>query len=319
MAYKRRYGRKRRKKRRRKRNNNAKVARIARDAVLRSIGGDRSYIQEDRSLSFANGHGEYSWNTLACVGNIGSSNPGSLKTIIESTGAQDAAALAGDADNAHRRFKVFNFSCEVHLRNLSPHPIFVTLYTVCPKKHVEYLVSGAVCTNHAITKLKDGWAELMDATGDGYLGATSGGSFTTESNYLTPSMSKHFTAFYKVKQKKRFKLNAGDDVFWTVKMPPFTLRPNVFLSTGMTGDDREIDMVKNYTKVVLCKMEGALGHDTADQTVVGPMSCDIAVERVFRAKAYAINSVADGLHMRRTEDLISNLEGPSEAVMLGDD
>lgn len=311
---------KRRKRRKRKGLTNARIARIARNAVLKDLGGNRAYKYEDRNRNYANGHGQYSWNSLLCIGNTSSSAAASLKTIIEATGAQDGVALAGDADDAHKRFRVYDFSATVHVRNLSPHPIFLTMYELQAKKHIEFNDGGYTCTLHALGKMYDGWQELMDATGDAYLTAPSGLQMMTESNLLFPSDSKHFSAFYKVVKKKKFKMEPGDDIYWTVKMPPFTLRPNVFIPTGMAGTDRAVELIKNYSKFLMCKMEGALGHQTTDQTIIGPMSCDIAVERQVKAKAYAINTKDDGSHVRRTEDSITgDLEGPSHVAMLQDD
>lgn len=301
---------------RRRRKFKSSVAKIAKNSVFAALAGKRQYRSNARTLAFANDHGEYSWCAVKASG-----TKTEMKEIFESTDHQDTGSnLAGTIANEHRDYRIIDYKKTIHLRNLSTHPIFLSCYEVTPTSHVVLKTGGAsTLDDEVLNALRDGWHADLDATAQAYISAVSSCQMKTEDKMLRVSDSRNFSSRYKVLKYKKFKLNPGDDVFWTMKFRPFTYYTHFYNQTTGTGTEIPIEGIKNFSKVLLFKMEGALGHDTSNTGIVGPMSCDVAVEHMTWARTYPINRLDHATAVRRTEDTIVNLEGPTEHSMAEDE
>lgn len=334
MVYKRRRRGRSSRRKRRKKSYNSRIARVAIRAVNKAQQSKRQYINESRKHSISVDAGNYKYQCLCSLGNADTTLDGgnSFTQVIESALGQDGVALGGDSADQFATYCIENFTVMNHLRNLSPHPVFVTVYEIVARKHTEIPVGGAAgVTTYMLQNIYDGWRELMGTgagvapvfEGDQVTSVPTAGGMNTESNALSITHSRDFSKRWKIMSKKKYKLNAGDDVYWRLSIPYFKFHPNFYLPANETGTEQNIEIIKNVTRVLMIKLEGALGHGTGvNQDKIGPMSSDLAYECMTKARVYKMNSTSEPtISLKVEEDDLTgvNLEGPTEHTVIEDE
>lgn len=328
MPYKKRY----RSQSRNKARFKLKVARIAVNAVNKAQSGVRKYFHDDHSLSLAAPQNTPTW---FCFGDQGTKTD--YEACLDNTeGPQVGTTPANDPTRpvetatveSNFRYKIEKLNTKWHMKNMSPHPIHIRLYEIVCKKSLAFDTASGYMAYSVIKALIQGWEDLGGANTDAAVGSATTYSPTLgtpayysqcTTKHLYPTQSKHFNQWFKLGKRKKFTMQAGDDLYFTIKSGSFVYDYDKF--SGVGADLEPVDLFPGKSRCVLMQVYGSLGHDTADQTKVGYMSCDMAVEKFKSYRVIQMSSRIDvSGHAAPTVDAaIGTLEGPSEKVMTNED
>lgn len=279
-----------------------------------------AYTRDDHSRSLACAHNEViyaAFNTLA--------DRSDIETMIEDELALGTVKTGVDnTDNI--LYKLYDFKGQVHLRNMSPHAINLVMYEIVARRNMQ-ATGAANMTSAVMESLVDGWEGEGAASVDAVVGAKTANTNIAADGYTSTHTSKHiwpkqsffFQHKFKIVKRKKFHLQAGDDVYWNFTMPSKLYNPAQ--EQAPDGIAEHVDYYKGLTRCFMVKMWGDFGHDTTDQTLVGYMSADLAIEFSLKYKGFQVFSTRNDYEISVTTDNLTTaaLEGPSAHVMTVDD
>lgn len=338
-----------------------KLVRKAVSAINRQRFPPRNYLDDDHSGTIAVPDNMVKW---VAFGEVGSRDvykcilkaANTPDATLLSTEASEAAL-----DASIKKYLITRHSRFLHLRNMSPHPMHVTWYVISSKRTGDYGYGISSFPEQVLNDLQDGWQKHLDDTADAYitydgtnaatvdlqerpssesgLHQTSGMQcnatayqLQVKSKHLTPSMSSVFKSSSKIIFKKTMKVPPGADIYYNLKTGNFTWDAAVMNpvendeGAGGTGEyfQRYRRQLKGFTRCILMKIHGAIGHgigDATQQALIGYMGGSFAVEQVMRARVYPIQSTNQVNSMRVKVDAApaTGYEGPSEHTIIADD
>ena len=187
--------------------------------ISKVIEGSKLFLREDRQDTVQSPQNVVYWKSL-----LSANCYSSLNTILTATGQSGAL---GSMTDDHVDYRIYGQSVSVHLRNVSNHPAYVTLYEVMYKD--DHNIDSATntvtsCADFLISQLHDGWdkyavATQFDRAGTGTLSAYTAGNdyLETDMKILTPNNSSNFKARFKTIRKIKLKMKAGDDFWFKVR------------------------------------------------------------------------------------------------------
>ena len=149
---------------------------------------------------------------------------------------------------------------------MAPHETFVTVYEVVAKRDRQY--DGTITQGNQLLMqdLINGWKLDMGAGADTMTTGSGDAQFTyntgdttaqSEARFISVNSSREFRNAWKVIRSKRYRLNAGDDIFWRTTVKPRTWDP---VRENVNDSDQTRDVIKGYTKMILVKFHGIIGH-----------------------------------------------------------
>lgn len=312
MPYKRAY-----KKKRYHKKKNARASKQFK--LLRSISlllnGKRKYRKEVRNDSVTAPQNEVYWYALEGIGDRDGIE--GMITIEDSKQQVDnvpystagTATIDGlgeiptvgpyETNEGYYKHDITNYKMTYHFRNIEQHACHLTIYECVSAKTRPWtsIVSSSIPTQ-LITDLHTGFhKKSFDSTsssttrfiGFDDVGTLSGNGFPMKSQFVSPNSSEVFRGNWNIVKQKHYKLNPGDEVFWTMKT-----RNRVFNPKTMYNDDNDqnedldatfdaIDCVKNYTKTLLIRLHGVMGRKTDDVSVVGFINSDLSYDYIRSA------------------------------------
>lgn len=313
-------------KRRRRKSFKRRVGAIAKRSVLKSLTNVKRFIVEDRGHYFAPQQDQIMYGAIqACIG-----TNSELEAVADH--ALDVSA------NPTQSVRIYQHHQKIYFRNLSPHPVFLRVWTVTPKKHIILTAADNTLAEHAINRLIGGWMQNMDDTDDtdmlsGKTAVTTNAeniyNIHSNSSYLYPSHSEEFRKWWKCFNPVTLKMNPGDDLYYTVKVPAFTYNYSTWhgLSTADQSTTGPADLsqvyegIKGITRMVMFRCHGAMGHGNADQTKTGYMAADVGWSQTCSARVYKMNNAARDTEMTLNKDDMTavTLEGPTEHTFVDED
>jgi hypothetical protein len=238
--------------------------------------------------------------------------------MINANITQDTATLGIDTIDQYKKYLISGYHFMTHLRNISNHPIFIEVRTVCARRDRIYGgVYGSVA-DFVVSDVVNGWKEKMGAgavgppvTGEVGLSYVAGGSaLATQYHHLALGHSDEFKRNWKTVSYKKFKLNPGDDVYWKMRF-----RNRVYNRDQEVGaaDALQRDIIKGFTKATIVSFVGVLGESTATAGNVATMQSDLAVECWSRATVTLLNQKGiKSSHVEAHHDtLLTDYTGPS--------
>lgn len=297
-----------------------KRSRVSKESIFKALNGVKSYAAESRRDVMAIPQNVRKFQTFCTWGEYDD-----YVSILNSSGAIGALGAESDYFN----FKFFNMHMQVHVRNLSEHPVMLTAYGMTIKEDVtgdasDITLRGAF-GDYLIHKLVDGWdvvlpAAQVDRAGTGTIVDYNDGDAycSSTSQYLNPSNSKDFYDTFKCRKRMHFKLNPGDDFYIKITIPPLLF--NAYKLGGGFGDATSqgaTEFIKNHTSGIMLAAHGCLGKNNADETEIGWMNAVLAVTCVKRCKVYQMNreETETAIAAVNLDTLTANtLEGPSEYI-----
>lgn len=253
-----------------------------------------------------------------------------LEAIVAKTGGHSGTQLGGgtySSEKLYKKYYIKNYKVIYHLRNLSPQECFVTVYECVARKDQTFSTSCATAAQQCITDLYKGWYQDMGAgtsgttggSGDAILSHTAGANTgTLDSKFLSFRRSRQFNDRWGIVKQKKFKLNPGDDIFWTIKVPDRTFNP---LSYQVEDSLAVHDMKRGYSKALMIKFHGVMGHSNSTGSSwddVGLMNSIIAYDQYETAQVIPLSfNLAQHNHEVTHDNLTGiTLEGPSEDTMV---
>lgn len=305
-----------------------RVAKISKAAVFKALNNTRRYVKEFRGLSLVSSAGKIEY---ICPFKIGCRE--SFEALINNTTGQDGAAT-GSASDKHRTFKISDYTGYYRMRNMSPHPVYITAWEVVPKQHV-VLISGTESRveEHLLETIRAGWKLDLDDTADGYCSEVTSDTdnnlnrayMEVNSSFLFPTHSSRFSSEFKIVKKKTFKLQSGGIAHFSLKIGNFNYRANQWkeISDADQGSGVEAktgitkSAIKNITKYLLLRVHGEIGHGVTNQDQTGFMEVDFACIATEKASVCEIAQKDRVLGIRLEDDtLAESLEGPSRRIMV---
>lgn len=306
------------------RHNKRKRSRLSKYSVARAVNPDRKFIREYRRDPINSPAGKTTWGVVADMDCVSDHS-----YIISTTGA-GGLPLGSNVSNSKQDYVIKNNRNIINMRNVSNHDCFLTLYEVQFRQ--DYFKPGttgvgtfATCIQYALAHLVYGWdvvlpdAAIIPASGLGSVVDYVDGdtSFTSVSEALTPFKSSNFCKAFKILKANKIKLRPGDDVRYVLRGSKTVYNDQVrkLYSSLNSGAHHQLGYA-NKTKLLIYKLHGALGKSNTDDSVIGWMDTDVAVEKMWTADVVPMQV---GTEQRLTSITVTqddiaahSLEGPTE-------
>lgn len=318
----------------RKRNKRSKYAKriiaASKSAVFRALNNSRKYAKEYRGLSLVASAGKIEY---ICPFKIGCRE--SFEALIDNTTGQDGVATGLSTDK-HRTYKITDYTGYYRMRNMSPHPVYVTAWECTPKRHIVLAAGESRVEEQLLEQIRAGWELDLDDTADAYVSAVTNASDNTlplatmevNSSFLFPSHSAVFNKEFKILKKTMFKLESGGIAHFKLKIGSFNYDPVLWKQVSdaeqgasvqaLTGSTKSA--IKNITKYLLLRCHGEIGHGVTNQDITGYMEVDFACMATEKANVQEIATKDRVIGLRlNTDNIGEGLEGPSRRVMVADD
>lgn len=287
--------------------------RLSKVAINKAINGVQRYIKEDRSQVLNSAQNGIEWGALS-----GGNCYPSLSAILSDSG--QAGALGSTSDK-NVDYYIHSQTRDFHFRNVSNHPAYFTVYEVMFKH--DHNIDSATntltsCSDFLLGKLHNGWdidaaAADFDVAGTGAIAQYTAGATTlnSENKLLGPYQSRPFMQSFKILRKSQLKMKPGDDYWYRMRIPNITYKASDW---EVHGDLERKEAKRYFTRHLLYKLHGCLGKANNDDTEIGYMTTDIAMEILTRAKVLKM-SVTD--HQMAISNVLDDLtaqtlEGPTE-------
>ncbi len=237
--------------------------------------------------------------------------------IITDTGGSLGTAFGTNSVN----FKnyISNLRTKCHIRNLSTHPIFFTVYEICSKHDIDSAVVPVDPNVQLLLELLEGWENDM---GTGASSATtksgdaiafqSGNKITSFAHHFKIRDSRQFGQNYKILKARSFKANPGDDIFWTLKVKSHVHNLDDYVNAATSTTV----MAKRYlSKYLLVKATGTIGESAlVGNDEVMTMKSDYSFAFSTDAVIINMNTAQDQLAAYVTHDdlTLTDYQAPTE-------
>lgn len=293
----RRFSRRRRKRRRRRSRGRSAFGFRVNKAVSRQIHGLRKFMQEDRNEGIENSKNRVMWKALCEIGSRAHvedmlTQTGGLRTTLGTVEGVGDYTVGNDRLFT-LKYDISNYKMTNHFRNVGEHEGILTIYEVCAKQSFGMPAGIVTIPGDVMTKLDVGWNQQTVAgassntqvTGEALQETRSGGEMQVYSQFLAPYNSPEFRKYYSIKKVKKYKLNAGDEVYWTTRCRNRVWNPTRIYQNNLGDGVETIDVIKNYTKCLLIKWHGCMGRSvaTGEEDVIGLMSGDLTIDCLTKA------------------------------------
>lgn len=186
----------------------------------------------------------------------------------------------------------------VHIRNVSLHPVWVCVYECVAKRDItsdesNYQDPRDIVMHDFCVGIKDQMADGVATTtlysGDGMIAYTPGSTLgTTRSKYLKPTQSARFNQNWKVAVYKKYRMTPGDDVYWKMSTKNHIHNPELDTSNNGNGLLQARTVRKRLTKVLLIMAHGVIGAITTDANKIGFLASHLAIDLTASAKCMPI-------------------------------
>lgn len=294
--------------------------------------GIRRYLNEIRNFGFENTANHVLFQAVCPIGTR-SQIESMIKSVYAAgnihSGIGETAVGAYESNLENYKCDIRNLHIRQHFRNVGEHAGLLEIYEISPKKSFAFPTGVSTMDFDIIDKLEAGWDQDVAAgastatskTGQTLVNASGSSSVETISSTLTPRQSKEFNRHYKIVKSKKYKLNVGDEVFWTTRLKSRVWNPAKIYSAFTDGVDT-LDCIGGYSSCLLVRWSGCLGRSVAagEEGVVGLMQGDIAHECVIRASLLPLQGAKNETYRTLTHlDLTGKtLGGGAEHVMTDD-
>lgn len=290
--------------------------------ILKRTRGVRKFHEEVRNTGLETGQNKVLWEIVANEG-----DKTRLESIILSTLGQDGATLGDNPADEQRKNLITNYHATTHFRNVSTHPVFLTIYEITPRKDGVVEDTLTDMKRKCMSDLMTGW-DLDTGAGSTSSTLKSGkedttftpGDFsgTTFTQFRSPRTSRQFMRNWRINRNKLYKLAPGADVFWTLHMKNRVHNPVRELEVD-TSQSRE--WTHGYAKMLLVKVCGTMGvsDDVGEHGVVGLMNSHLTVDCFSRCRVLAMTTKDNALALTLGHDAIEGaeqLEGPGDHDLL---
>lgn len=320
--------------RKRRRNGRASLGFKVQQIVSKQVEGLRTFFDETRNQAVESPQDQVRWEVVQQLGTKYAVD-NMITAVHENavhSGIGESALGAHDTVIAHTRVDISRYQSTVHFRNVEEHPVFLTVMEIQAKKslaldglHMDVHVKRLI-HNDFINYTAD---ETTVATATNVEGVDieTEGSFTidTYSQFLKPfgGASGQMRKFYKLLRTKTFKLNPGDDVFWTMRMRNRVWNPARQTPDQYQEDSEEFDVIGGYSKVLVVGVKGCIGRSNAADAaeVIGLMQADVTVDKVTRARLAPLQFAKHEAFKRVTKSDLTGvtLVGPTDDGLVDDD
>lgn len=266
---------------------------------------ERKFIEEERggASAFTTTIDSVHWQCVQCVGSpvddnayaLGSkANQGQQGVHLGDVDGMDNDQKDDNAENTVQKYLIYKEKLVAHYKNMSLIPAFLTAYEViCKKLVVDSSGTYTDCRHKIMDDFLSGIQDYMGAgststttkVGDNVVSFTGGSTTgTTYSKFISPTQSRKFNIYWKVKRKKMFKLNPGDEVFWTLKSKNHIYDPMIHnADNGASSTDKTLARPW-LTKALIIKCHGAIIASTGTVTEMGLGIVNMAVDTIRTAK-----------------------------------
>lgn len=312
---------KRRRFRRRRRGGNKKKKFLQFVSNQARLNGSRNYHEEVYGAKVTSEEGQTAYQVWCPIATYDK-----MKDIVESTLGQDGGSvpLGLDAVTDQKKYYMTKYKCVNHIRNISNHPVFLSCYTLQARKDRSH-ASGYTAEETALYDLMTGWLDDMGngsttttlKSGDNIISYTPGAKIgNTYAHHLKVKNSRLFMGNWRIKQYKLFKLNPGDDVFWTVRAKNCVFNPNSWLDTAGNA----IETKGGLTKCFLMKLTGVMGESNAVGSNCAQMQSDVTLSSIIDCGVIPLNTTGHALAQTVTHDILqADYEAPGEHDMVADE
>jgi hypothetical protein len=255
-----------------------------------------------------------------CIAEIGTK--AAQESVIDSALGQSGGSLGENATNTNYKYILKRQVLVIHFRNVTNHPQFLHIYTIAPKKQISLGSESNAC-GLMMQDLSDGWKQDMGdgstttttKSGDNIVSGVTSTSVSTYSHHWKLAYSRRFMDRWKVVKSKSYKLDPGDDVFWTVKVPGGIYNPNAMIPS--TGDPVEIPKT---SRIVVTKLTGVLAESAATANNFLSMETETAYEYVHKAQVIPYNIHVNEMSAQITHDaILTDYHAPSAHVKTDDE
>lgn len=292
------------------------MKKIARDTLANTLNGKRLYVSEDRAHHCFTLPNTIQYTTHAHAGTVSQ-----FEAIIANTDGQDVS-WTGDPTDLHRSFRITDYKVYSRIRNLSPHPCYITAWVLTPRRHLDLqLAIDDNAREQVLNKIQVGWRALLDVVADPYASAVSTYAdgypyMNCQSSFLYPSHSQLFRTHYKILGKKKFLVPSGGNVHITMKVPDFTFNKGALkgidASEGNSAQEITLEAIKNITRFLLLRFHGEMGQDVAIPDKIGFLTADLGTHSQTKARVMELNTKDNTIGLRVIADTVTDLEGPTE-------
>lgn len=299
MAYRKQYRGKRRRRRGRGRRS---LAFKMKKMISSQMEGARSYKKESRNFAIECAQNTIQWSIPTAIGT--STDISAMVQSVYSagniySGIGESGHISAPYSGVEENYKVdiSGYKVVSHFRNIDTHPVFLTIHEIMATNTCAYSADLANAREMIMTQLNEGWkmhkADPVSTTtslyGDDTISAT--GSFADNykldvySQFLHPKSSPLFRKNWKIVKTKKYKLNPGDDVFWTLRIRNRVWDPQRD-QDAYAGGVGTSDVIKNYSKALLVKVSGVMGRSDAanEADVIGLLQSDVSIDTLTTAK-----------------------------------
>lgn len=335
MPYKRRYRSRRRFKKRRKRRSGRSAFgfRVSKQ-VSKQVEGVRNWCVETRNEAVVTSQNQVKFNAV-CVMADRNAIEGIIKSVYDAgnvnTGIGETSIGAYESTLENYKADIVNYKTVSHFRNLDEHPHMLTVYECVAKRTFASDTGNANGMLQLTDDVFHGW-ELHDTSAatstatakfgiDGMTHTDHTDEIETYSQFRQPESSKLFRANWRIVKKKKFKLNPGDDVYWTMRVKNRVWNPQRVYVDYVDGTDT-LDFFKGYTKVLFVKLSGLIGRSSVanEPSVVGLMETDCSYDCLAKCKIQPLISAVSEKYNKTNIDDVSakTLVGPTTHAHLDD-
>lgn len=282
--------------------------------------GVRRFHEEVRNFGMESVQNFVHWEMIAPEGHTDR-----IQSIIAKDTTLSGNPLGSSAFDRSKKSLIMNYKSISHFRNLSTHPVFVQIFEVTPRKDG---VVETTLTSMALKLASDLAIGFEDYTGAGTSSTSvqSGKAdtdftpgdlfFKTSSVFRSPRGNKRFMKNWRITRNKLFKLEPGDDIFWTTRLKDRVYNPIAELQVAGAA---ERSWVKGYSKCLVVKFYGAIGLSTGADAhdVIGLMNSHLSVDRFVKCRVVDLVRGTHDLDVTVATDVLTSLtlEGPNEHVL----
>ena len=259
------------------------------------MNGSRKYLKEEYGTKFTANEGTTAYRVW-CWQNSYSK----LKAIVDSTLGDSGIPLGGNVvDESKLQYKYYlkDLKTVTHVRNISTHPVFLSMYTMVSKRDrgqdvtynnpAKQLIQDlkASIEDDAGTGTTDG-PPIINYTGEQIVTNTTSVQLDTVAHHIKMRNQRKLMTNWRIKQYKLFKLNPGDDVFWTMSRKGMVFNPATWIDD--VGDN--IETKKGVTEVVLMKLTGVIGESVSTAGNCAQMKADCAISCIISGSVIPLNT-----------------------------
>lgn len=306
---------------------NFRVKKIA----ARLDNASRLYLDESRTSAIETTQNTIQYKMLPGIGAaadcdkiIGASMTGLNYTDL---GDVNNLTISGGDKYKHMKWDFTNWSKTYHFRNIDEHEQYLTIYEITLKKNM--VLNGNNMCEMVIDAIDNGWADYIasgaaststDIQGQNLWTQTSNTVLDVNSTFLKPTDSHAFNSHFKIIRQKTFKLNPGDDVFWTMRV-----RNRIYNYKDHVDSDETTYLYngfKGYTKCLMARLSGVMGRSNAagEADVIGLMQTDTSIAFKERCRILPMAASKRASYAYLTQDDLTGktLVGPTDDAHLDD-